>query len=90
MKKNELTPIKYHFHSKMKYSTVFFIIVTTVFIFGIAPVAAQNSGFGSEKTSWRGFDRYDFIMDDATGAITPITAPESELKSFGIDVSLKD
>jgi len=90
MKKNELTPIKHHFHSKMKYSTVFFLIVTTVFIIGIAPVAAQNSGFDSEKTSWRGFDRYDFIMDDATGAIMPITAPESELKSFGIDVSLKD
>ena len=36
------------------------------------------------------FDRYDFIMDDATGAITPMTAPASEVTSFGIDVTLKD
>ena len=27
--------------------------------------------FEGEKTTWyEGFDRYDFIMDDATGAIT--------------------
>src|SRR6266481_4146712 len=29
-------------------------------------------------------------MDDATRAITPMTAPPSEVTSFGIDVSLKD
>src|SRR5260221_13535546 len=29
-------------------------------------------------------------MDDATGAITPMTAPASEVTSFGIDVSLKE
>jgi hypothetical protein len=46
--------------------------------------------FDGKKTTWHGFDRYDFIMDDATGAITPMTAPESEVTSFGIDVSLKD
>src|SRR5258707_4996615 len=47
--------------------------------------------FQGEKTTWHeGFDRYDFIMDDATGAITPMTAPASEGRSFGIDVSLKD
>src|ERR1700676_94164 len=47
--------------------------------------------FQGEKTTWHeGFDRYDFIMDDATGAITPITAPMSEVTSFGIDVSIKD
>jgi hypothetical protein len=47
--------------------------------------------FQGEKTTWHeGFDRYDFIMDDATGVITPMTAPASEVTSFGIDVSLKD
>jgi pimeloyl-ACP methyl ester carboxylesterase len=47
--------------------------------------------FQGEKTTWHGgFDRYDFLMDDATGAITPITAPASEVTSFGIDVSLKE
>src|SRR6267142_251674 len=47
--------------------------------------------FQGEKTTWHeGFDRYDFMMDDATGAITPMTAPASEVTSFGIDVNLKD
>lgn len=47
--------------------------------------------FEGEKTTWHeGFDRYDFIMDDATGAITPINAPEKEVSSYGIDVALKD
>ena len=36
--------------------------------------------FDGPKTTWHeGFDRYDFIMDDATGAITPMTAPASEV-----------
>src|SRR5579862_5317570 len=47
--------------------------------------------FEGEKATWHeGFDRYDFIMDDATGAITPMTAPASEVTSFGIDESVKD
>ena len=25
------------------------------------------------KTTWHGFDRYDYIMDDATGAVKPAT-----------------
>ena len=42
--------------------------------------------FQGEKTTWHeGFGRYDFIMDDATGAITPMTAPANEVTSFGID-----
>jgi len=45
--------------------------------------------FTGEKTAWHeGFDRYDFVMDDATGAITQITAPEKEVTSFGIDATL--
>jgi hypothetical protein len=35
--------------------------------------AEGHPPFEGEKTTWhRGFDRYDFIMDDDTGAITPI------------------
>src|SRR6202165_5719939 len=46
--------------------------------------------FQGEKTIWHeGFDRYDFSMDDATGTITPMTAPASEVTSFGIDESVK-
>ncbi len=46
--------------------------------------------FEGEKISWHGFDRYDFIMDDATGEITSLKALASEETSFGVDVSLKD
>jgi len=46
--------------------------------------------FEGEKTTWHGFDRYDFIMDDATGAITPMKAPDKEVASNGIDATLKD
>jgi hypothetical protein len=56
----------------------------------IATAADAYVPFEGEKTTWHeGFDRYDFIMDDATGAITPMTAPASEVTSFGIDVSIK-
>jgi hypothetical protein len=47
--------------------------------------------FQGEKTTWHeGFERYDFIMDGATGTATPMTAPASEVTIFGIDVSLND
>ena len=47
--------------------------------------------FTGEKTTWHeGFDRYDFIMDDISGAITPIKAPATEVADFGIDATLKD
>src|SRR3954469_21766321 len=47
--------------------------------------------FPGEKTTWHeGFDRYDFVMDDATGAMTPIKAPTSEVASFGVDETPKD
>jgi pimeloyl-ACP methyl ester carboxylesterase len=52
--------------------------------------AAEHVPFDGEKTAWHGFDRYDFVMDDATGAITPMKAPEKEVASNGIDVTLKD
>ena len=44
----------------------------------------------ARKPPGTAYDRYDFIMDDATGAITPMTAPANEVTSFGIDVSIKD
>jgi hypothetical protein len=53
--------------------------------------AEGHPPFEGEKTTWHGgFDRYDFIMDDATGAITPMKAPEKEATSYGIDATLKD
>jgi len=62
-----------------------------VWISSTAMAAERYVAFEGEKTAWHeGFDRYDFIMDDATGSITPMTAPASEVTTFGIDVSLTD
>ncbi|HVU56619.1 MAG TPA: alpha/beta hydrolase, partial [Puia sp.] len=39
----------------------------------------SNTPFEGEKTSWRdGFDRYDYLMDEQTNAITPIKATPEE------------
>ena len=51
--------------------------------------AVGYTPFEGEKTSWHeGFDRYDFMMDDATGEISPMVAPDKEVTSFGIDATL--
>jgi pimeloyl-ACP methyl ester carboxylesterase len=53
----------------------------------MAPAAVPASGgptsgiaarFNGDTISWHGFDRYDFIMDEQTLAITPFTAPAKE------------
>jgi pimeloyl-ACP methyl ester carboxylesterase len=36
------------------------------------------SPFTGEKIEWHGFERYDFLMDEQTLAITPFKAPASE------------
>ncbi|MDB5299218.1 MAG: hypothetical protein JWO87_881 [Phycisphaerales bacterium] len=41
-------------------------------------LAESSIRFTGEKTAWHGFDRYDFLMDDATNAITPIKAAPDE------------
>src|SRR6202048_2082481 len=75
-----------HFRSGLK----LFFAAAIVWTSSNATAADVYVPFEGEKTTWHeGFDRYDFIMDDATGAITPMTAPASEVTSFGIDVSVK-
>ena len=70
---------------------MFFFAAAIVWIANKATAADVYVPFKGEKTTWHeGFDRYDFIMDDATGAISPMTAPTSEVTSFGIDESVKD
>ena len=51
------------------------------FTFSVARVAAQDTAvaFTGEKTAWHeGFDRYDFLMDEQTFALTPIRASAEE------------
>jgi hypothetical protein len=46
-------------------------------------VADEVPAFQGSKTAWHeGFARYDYVMDEATGAISPFTAPEGE--RFGV------
>jgi hypothetical protein len=61
------------------------VIVILCLTAGLSPAPAsaqaQNAGlaFTGEKTSWHeGFDRYDFLMDTMTCALTPIRADEQE------------
>src|ERR1700693_2582333 len=75
-----------HFRSGLKLLFAWAIVWTA----SNATAADVYVPFGGEKTTWHeGFDRYDFIMDDATGAITPMTAAASAVTSFGIDESAK-
>jgi hypothetical protein len=39
--------------------------------------------FVGEHTDWHGFQRYDFVMDEATLAITALKAPEGEGNTVG-------
>src|SRR5258706_4365326 len=44
-----------------------------------AATAAETSpAFTGEKAMWHGFDRYDFVMDEATLSIKPFKAPQNE------------
>lgn len=55
------------------------IFLTVVFSWsGTARAAETASSFTGDKTTWHGFDRYDFVMDTATLAITPFKAPPNE------------
>ena len=65
-----------HFRSGLK----LFFVAAIVWTSSNATAADVYVPFEGEKTTWHeGFDRYDFIMDDATGVITPMTAPASEV-----------
>ena len=61
-------------------------ILAIVFIMAIAirlPSSAAGAPplFGDGKTSWHGFDRYDFLMDEADLSIRPYQAAPDECKA---------
>jgi hypothetical protein len=61
------------------------VVLSTVF-WNSSAVAAANSyvPFDGEKTTWHdGFERHDFLMDEASFAITPFKRPESEKFAVG-------
>src|SRR2546423_14661909 len=61
------------------------LLIAALFIIASRPAFAADSytPFDGQKTAWHdGFDRHDFVMDEATLAITPFKAPEGE--KFGV------
>lgn len=65
--------------------------ITAVFVFAAmlwnskaARAAEAYVPFEGEKSTWHdGFERYDYVMDDATLAIKPFKAPEGEKFAVG-------
>jgi len=59
---------------------LFIALFATAFLFSPKDVLAQDvsTNFDGPKTTWHGFDRYDFTMDEQTMAIEPYAAPASE------------
>lgn len=53
-------------------------ILAVIGLCGTILGAETTSSFSGEKTAWHGFDRYDFIMDEASLSITPMKASEDE------------
>jgi hypothetical protein len=75
--------------SKMHHTFLVYLTITIcLFCLGAPYLRAQSQAptFTGEPSDWHGFPRYDFIMDDATFAITPIKAPEGEKYSVGTPV----
>ena len=59
---------------------IFSTIVVTVALWSanVRATAEAVSSFAGEKTAWHGFDRYDFVMDESTLAITPFKSLPGE------------
>src|SRR5262245_54390753 len=55
-----------------------FVVMALVAIFGGGPVRGEPPSFAGEKTSWHGFDRFDFLMDETAFSIKPHKAGADE------------
>ena len=66
------------------------MVVVNQDVFGqqLNGIAAETpASFTGEKTSWHGFDRFDFLMDDAALTVQPIKASPDE--ETGINAQVK-
>jgi hypothetical protein len=59
----------------MKKTNCFLAALIAVMIAGSGTVAAQPKG---KVSSWHGFDRYDYVISEAFGSITPVAKTEAE------------
>ncbi|MDB6037758.1 MAG: hypothetical protein JWM99_1599 [Verrucomicrobiales bacterium] len=71
-------------------SSIFGVILIAILCSNLSTgwSAETAISFEGEKTKWHdGFDRFDFVMDEATLTIKPFKAPESE--KFGVSAPVK-
>jgi len=54
------------------------LVMATLCVSPPPSAAGAPPVFGDEKTSWHGFDRYDFLMDESDLSIKPYKAPPDE------------
>jgi len=59
---------------------VHLLLLLCLFLAFSGKIKAQETTFQGEKTFWHGYDRYDFIMDEATFRITPFK-PDADEKN---------
>src|SRR5476649_2193211 len=73
-------PINHHKPLKMKtHFKPLLLTAICILLIGAGKTFAQAlAPFEGEKTSWNGFDRYDYLMDMETFAITPFKALPAE------------
>ncbi len=60
-----------------------YLVIIGIFLFFSGMSAFAQSPLTGEKSSWHGFDRYDFVMDEKTLELTPILKTEKE--GMGVD-----
>ncbi|NRF39691.1 alpha/beta hydrolase [Pedobacter foliorum] len=70
-----------------KITALIAVLLITTSIFNTVYAQSTTASFSGDKTTWRGFDRYDFLMDTLSLEITPFKAVESE--GFGINAEVK-
>jgi len=66
--------------------------IVTALVLGGASATAAPPQFGGEKTTWHGFDRYDFLMDETDLSIKPhlAAADEGEFSAVRDTVEVSD
>jgi|GEM_PF-5072935 hypothetical protein len=72
-----LLPVLIFFTFYVARAQSLFKLTVLLLMTGVLRITAQDTAvaFTGEKTAWHeGFDRYDFLMDEQTFALTPIRA----------------
>jgi hypothetical protein len=64
-----------------------FAVVVLAMAVGGLPVSGEPPQFSGDKTSWHGFDRYDFLMDESDLTVKPFKAGADERNAVKTSVA---